>query len=174
MLGIWRRRLGYDDVRTDCSVESYDGHDVNGRIREAMRAWYLHLLDTADPRLLPHGPVAAESTQTAGPRRLLIRLPDRCRRPLRMTAARWDAPAEADPDPRRLDALRRLASPFGWPDDSCPAMCLLPGGDIVAAPLDEGDAFTVVAVTDPADGSYVLDESLLDTIPHRLIDNCHE
>lgn len=174
MLAIWRRRLGFDEVRADCSVESYDGHDVDGRICEAMRAWYLRLLDTAEPRLLPCEQVSAVSTQVYGSRQLLIRLPARCRRPLRMHAARWDCAAVADGSDRALAGLQRLASPFGWPDDSCPAMCLLPDGSVLAAPLADGDSFMIDAVVEPADGSFVLDESLLDTIPNHLNYLCDE
>lgn len=174
MLAVWRRRLGYDEARTDCTIERYDGHDINGRLREAMRVWYLRLLDTADPRLLPHGAVVPAAVHACGSRQLLIELPAGCRRPLLMHAARWERPAAPAADPRALAGLRRLASPFGWPDESCPAVCLLPDGRLVAAPLEEADAFTLDAVAEPADGSYVLDESLLETIPDHLEDLCYE
>lgn len=174
MLAIWRSRLGFDELHTDCSVESFDGYDVDSRIRQAMRAWYLRLLDTAQPRLLPCEQVEASSTQVFGHRQLLIRLPGRCRRPLRMHADRWCSAAAPDCSERTLLDLQRLASPFGWPDDSCPIMCLLPDGAVVAAPLDCDDTFSIFAVVEPADGAYTLDESLLDTIPNRLTDYYYE
>lgn len=174
MLAIWRSRLGFDEVHTGCTVESFDGHDVDSRIRQAMRAWYLRLLDTAQARLLPCEQVEAASTQVYGRRQLLIRLPDRCRRPLRMHADRWCSAASPDSSERTLVDLQRLASPFGWPDDSCPIVCLLPDGAVVAAPLEPDNDFSIYAVVEPADGSYTLDESLLDTIPNRLTDYCYE
>lgn len=174
MLAIWRSRLGFDELHTDCSIESFDGYDVDSRIRQAMRAWYLRLLDTAQPRLLPCEQVEASSTQVFGHRQLLIRLPGRCRRPLRMHADRWCSAAAPDCSERTLLDLQRLASPFGWPDDSCPIMCLLPDGAVVAAPLDCDDTFSIFAVVEPADGAYTLDESLLDTIPNRLTDYYYE
>lgn len=174
MLAIWRSRLGFDELHTDCSIESFDGYDVDSRIRQAMRAWYLRLLDTAQPRLLPCEQVEASSTQVFGHRQLLIRLPGRCRRPLRMHADRWCSAAAPDCSERTLLDLQRLASPFGWRDDSFPIMCLLPDGAVVAAPLDCDDTFSIFAVVEPADGAYTLDESLLDTIPNRLTDYYYE
>lgn len=52
MLLAWRSCAGLESLTIDCSIERFDGIDINSRIRFLMRQWYLELLDSHDPLLL--------------------------------------------------------------------------------------------------------------------------
>ncbi|MCM1033390.1 MAG: hypothetical protein NC405_06485 [Odoribacter sp.] len=168
MLTLWRRALGFDESRTDCTVEQYDGRSVNDTITEAMRAWYLNHLDTANPGLLPVDKVST-TTVTEGHSLLRIKPSKNCRRPLEVTAARWNTPAFVAPCKLYTPMLARLSSPYSTITESQPVAVLHPDGrSILAAPLDEGDAFIVEGVTDPDEDTYIIDDSLLTTIPDTI------
>lgn len=169
MLAIWRRRLGFDEVREGCTVESFDGHAVDDAIAGAMRRWYLGLLDTAPAALVPVGRVAGAVATIAGSRLVKAVLPSACRRVLSVEAARWNCPALPVGGDRAAAALARLSSPYGVPDDSQPLAMIADGGRaLLLAPLEDADAFTITGVVDPGPDEYDLDESLLQTIPSRL------
>lgn len=165
MLDIWRAALGYDEQRTDCTVEVYDGRDVNGMLSRAMRAWYLNLLDTASPALLPTRATTARTSEATGTSILRATLPPDMRRPLIVDAPRWTRPAPVE---ATLERLRDVDAPYGAPDASSPLVAIAPDGSLLLAPLDDGDAFTVTGVYDPGPEEYILDESLLNTIPASI------
>lgn len=165
MLEIWRAALGYDESRTDCTVEVYDGREINEVLSRAMRAWYLGLLDTASPALLPTRATTARSTEAAGTAIIRAALPADMRRPLMVDAPRWSRPAAVETG---LDRLRDVDAPYGCPDAASPMAALAPDGSLLLAPLDDGDAFTVTGVYDPGPAQYTLDESFLSTIPATI------
>ncbi len=165
MLAIWRAALGYDESRTDCTVEVYDGREINGALSRAMRAWYLTLLDTASAALLPVRAATARTAAAAGTGVVKASLPPDLRRPLVVDAPRWSRPAQVSADDGRL---RELDAPFGAPDNYSPMAMLARDGSLLLAPLEESDAFTVTGVYDPGEEQYILDETLLSTIPASI------
>ena len=51
MLQIWRRCAGLEPSASSCTVERFDGIDVDTRLEGLMRLWYLALLDEGDINL---------------------------------------------------------------------------------------------------------------------------
>lgn len=150
MLKLWRTAAGLEPRRSDCRVERVEGLDADAVIEPRMRSWYLRLLDTAPPHLLP---------VADGVRRLLS---------LRLTG--WMRPAgPAD----EAEASRRAAlalNPYLRPGPHSP-LCITHGRRLTAAPFEDGDIVAeAMAVTDPGSALYILDESLLETIPDILHD----
>lgn len=170
MLALWRRRLGYDDLRRECNIEFFEGHDVDGTIADNMRRWYLHMLDTAPPALVPTRWLAPAAIKAAGTSLVRMAIPESARRVLAVESPRWSRPAEPLMADAARVALARLASPFCIPDSAQPLVAVEPDGRaVLAAPLDPSDAVTVLVVTDPGPESYIIDESLLNTIPTTLL-----
>lgn len=169
MLALWRRRLGYDAVRTDCTVEAVDGHDVDTLIATAMRAWYLRQLDEAPASLVNTARAIPASVSSLGAGVMQAVLPAACRRVIAVTAARWNLPARLVDarSPEATALMSRIRSPYAMPGDSSPLAVIAPDR-LYLLPLDEGDAFVIDAVIDPGDQSYIIDESLLSTIPETL------
>lgn len=168
MLALWRRRLGFDEIRDDCSVEVFEGRQVNDLIATAMRSWYLRLLDSADTRLLPVGIVSYTDCLSAGRNLLRIVPAANVRRVIAVEAPRWDHPVTPIPYQDATDALNLLKGPFGAPSASAPLAVDTGHRDILAAPLQLSDAFSLYGIADPGNGRYILDEVLLDTIPNSL------
>ena len=165
MLAIWRSALGLDTPYADCSVEQFVGINVNDLIAQRMRQWYLNLLDTADPALLPTADIAARCTRVARQNNATaITVPDDCRRVLHIRAASWLTPIPPEADTARA-AL--LGHPFASPSARRP-IAIASLRSIIVAPCAPADALEVVAVVDPGEQYYTLDDSLLVTIPSTL------
>lgn len=44
MLGLWRQGAGLEPALSDASLERFNAFGINGRLRTAMRAWYINYL----------------------------------------------------------------------------------------------------------------------------------
>ena len=44
MMALWKRRHFIEPLRADCVISRSDGVNMDARVAEDMRAWYLHLL----------------------------------------------------------------------------------------------------------------------------------
>ena len=53
MLEMWRTAANLEPSMTEASVERFDSVDINGKLRSAMRAWYLDYLAGAPLDLVP-------------------------------------------------------------------------------------------------------------------------
>lgn len=165
MLAIWRGALGLDTAYAECSIEQFDGLNVNDLIAQRMRQWYLNLLDTADPALLPTANIAARCTRVARPSNATtITLPDDCRRVVHVRAASW--PVAIAPTSDTAGAAL-LGHPFAAPTARRP-LAIATLRSILIAPCAPADAIEVLAVVDPGEQLYTLDESLLATIPSTI------
>lgn len=165
MLAIWRGALGLDTAYAECSIEQFDGLNVNDLIAQRMRQWYLNLLDTAAPALLPTADIAARCTRVARPNNAAaITLPDDCRRVVHVRAASWPVAIAPTADTARA-AL--LGHPFAAPTARRP-LAIATLRSILIAPCAPADAIEVLAVVDPGEQFYTLDESLLATIPSTI------
>lgn len=176
MLKLWRTAAGLEPLRSDCRVERVEGLDADAIIEPRMRAWYLHLLDTAPAGLLPVADVADEIVLTPGLGRAAATatLPARVRRLLSVRLTGWRNQAL----PSAVgDASRRCAmslNPYLQPGP-CHPMCVAGGRRLELRPFEDGDiVLEATAVVDPGSESYVLDESLLATIPDILNDYDNE
>lgn len=171
MLQLWRRRLGLDFTTADATVERFDGIDMDACIESRMRSWYLDLLLNADPARLQavdlsmrvKAPVAL---QWGGGE---LFLPDDCVRPLSLSLRGWhrNVAVEQADSPRGRDRLRLCVSKYSCPGPADP-LALQRGRRIIVAPVLSDEVDTFSAIIDPGNGSYTLDEALLDTIPDHL------
>lgn len=164
MLAHWRRHRGLESLRSDCSVELFDGVDAGEVLRMEMRAWYLDLLDNAPLRFLSTTDIASRlsfAPASAGVWR--ASLPPDVRRLVAITVKGADAPVPvlaAGSDPRResLNANPfsrsgpRHPSAFSHPDRTVTLCC-------ASATMPEIVACS--AIVDPGDETYQFDESAL-------------
>ena len=161
MLAVWRRELGFDTRRADCSVSSYEGIDVDDLIMRRMRRWYLDVLDNARPGLVPTADVASQtSVSNDGAGWAVVRFPPSVRRPLSIRLKGWENTAPVMTPHQASAALQRMASPFGKPGACNPLAIIRPDGTVKAYPYGSA-AESAIAVTDPGPDTYILDESLL-------------
>lgn len=167
MLKLWRTRAGLEPSRTDCRIEIVEGIDADAFIEPAMRAWYLRLLDTADPALLPVDDVHHDISLTVCPGHEAVEgeLPSSVRRLLEVRMTGWlnsAIPCTPVAQPRR-HAL--ALNPYSAPGPTHP-LCSLDGRRICMRPFtDDGDVLVLArAVVDPGPDRYILDDSLLSTI----------
>lgn len=171
ILELRRIAAGLGNARSDCSIEYTDGLDIDALLLQRLRHRYLELLDTADPRLLAPDNIAssvlAAATADGGVR---LNLPDTCRRVFEVRLPGWNRAARVVPaGPAATALLHRQANPYARAKPSDPvALCAGEGiagtaPDILCYPAPEGipAPVTVVAVTDPGEESYILDEAAL-------------
>jgi len=167
MLKLWRKAAGLEPLRADCTVERVEGLDADAVIEPRMRAWYLHLLDTAPPGLLPIDDVAGDIVLAPCVEHAAATgmLPERARRLLEIRVTGWNNPAQPC---TVADAQRRCAlalNPYSAPGASHP-MCVCTGRRIHVCPIEDGDiVHYALAVVDTGPDCYVLDESLVSMIP---------
>ncbi len=171
MLEIWRQRLGLCTTRTDASIAEWDGIDTDAMLLARMRPWYLHLLDTAPPALLPVSEAARQCTLSqSGSSHHLILPPSDCRRVLSVKMQGWQRSVQpvGHDMPEGAALLRRLASPYARPGTGCPTAVLMADGRIAVAPVDIPVVESLRAILDSGPETYTLCPSLLDTIPTEI------
>ncbi|MDO4319692.1 MAG: hypothetical protein Q4C34_03880 [Bacteroidales bacterium] len=167
MLSLWRNALGIDTLRSDMTLSRVDGIDIDAYIGRRMRLWYLGLLDTAPLDRLTLTDIAAGVTAVADGCCARIDLPDGCRRVASVALAGWQravGPVGGD-EARRV--MARAASPYTLPGICEPAVVAC-GRSLLCMPATTPTVASLMAVIDPGPESYVLDESLLATIPQSI------
>ena len=151
MLARWRRALGLSTLRTDCSIEAVEGIDIDAVITDKMRKWYLDLLDSADPALLPVERITADF--------------GRARRILEVKFSGWKRAAVPLTSSEAIPFLSRRSNARRCPTPEHPVAVLTPKG---IHPYPEGNLEYIVGVIDPGPDVYILDESLLPDDPNLL------
>lgn len=166
MLEIWRKRLGLQPRMADCSVAAFEGIDLDDLIAARMREWYLGLLDNAPAHLIPTADIASDVAIRLddSPLWLTVSLPDSIRRPLSVKLKGWMVSVPVLSVEEAATTVARMASPYARPGVYAPLAVISPMGLRVtpAAGLVE----ELIAVSDSGPESYILDESLLSTIPN--------
>ncbi len=166
IITLWRRVLGFDPTRTDCTVEAVDGIGIDEWIRPRIRQWYLNLLDTAPARLLPVNEFGrAAGITVMGHSIALITTPDSARRVISLKLQGWSRAIVPVAESLASDQLARLASPYGKPGNGNPLAVIRADGSILAAPVDIPVVESLRAVADTSPGTYTFDESLIASIP---------
>lgn len=167
MLAYWRRALALAPGSEGCTVTVSGGFTSDAGLERAVRMWYLNLLDTAPPALLPTVDIGLDIiTEPCAENcsRLHWQRGD-LRRVLWVRLDQWvtgTAPIADGSDARQ--ALARLASPFGMPGNRQPLAAFTPEGLVVAPAAVVASVDSFVAVADPGTEVYTLDESLLATV----------
>ena len=172
MLQTWRRCAGLEPSVTGCTIERFDGVDIDRRLSEMMRQWYLGLLDSGDPSM------AGEATD-AGSLVTAVAEDDGCTARLRCDASvrrlcsvrltDWQREASVVDE---VDAARRLelqANRFSRAGNAEPLVWRDSGGHIHASPASEGSAVVAArGYIDTGPDSYRVDERALATIPTEI------
>jgi hypothetical protein len=169
MLAIWRTRMGIvatDDVtglvRTDIA-------DINAYLRQRIDDWYYQQLDTAPIQWLKIEDCSAEATVTLQEGRVIaVKLPDRCRRVVRVRLKGWNQDAQIVTDNNsRLAQLQRSEFTRGG---VCRPVAVASGRQLLLYQrgLELPTLTALECVCDPAEGVYAIDRRALSTIP--LID----
>lgn len=141
MLDLWRLAAGLVPAEAEASVERFDSLDIDRRLEIAMRAWYLDLLDNAPVRYLAPGDIS---------RRLVWRR-DSFSLPVDFVCSGRDLVVPADG--------------YVFTRSTCSPLCY------GAVPPEPGGASAfrvpevVLAITDPGEETYILDDSALYLIP---------
>lgn len=159
MLALWRRSLGLDELRNDCTVEVFEGRDVAAALLPMMRRWYLDLLDSAPAGRVPVQSHTLAVQPVANSRAVSVTMPAAVRRVIHVRADTWSMAA---------GALARVSSPYAGPTVRRPLAVDRGDGTIDLYPGAGVASATVSAVTDPGDDIYTLDEALLGSIPTTI------
>lgn len=162
MLAAWRRALGLETTRTDCTVTAFEGIDVDSLIRQKMRRWYVGLLDRAPLHLVPVECYVDVQMSAGRDGWGTVSLPAGARRPLEVMLTEWHNPARVLAPEEAAPAVARMASPYGLPGTARP-LAVLGSGCIRVYPA-KGKVERLIAVADPGPDAYVLDESLMASI----------
>lgn len=162
MLGIWRRALGLETRRRDCSVDSFEGIDSDDILLRHIRSWYLDILDTAPAHLIPTVDIADKISLSAADNLWgVIDLPDSVRRPISVRLDGWENHAVVQAAEYAAPNLRNLANRFIRPGKIAPAAVLV-GRQIRVTPVDDCQALkSLICVDDPGNDLFVLDEALV-------------
>lgn len=165
MLAQWKLRRGFAPLRADCVVSRSDGVDLDALLRLEMRDWYLNLLDTAPTRLLSLTSIADDIAIVAhDDNTATVTLPQYCRRLVEFQLDGWARPATItapDTPLARLQANR-------YSRGGCESPVVVRHGNrlrIYSLPSNSTPTITrAIAVMEPANGNYEMDESALSTI----------
>ncbi len=181
MLDLWRLAAGLEPVEAEASIERFDCLDINRRLAVAMRQWYLNLLDTADARYLAAENIADKLVwhydATTGCK--VATLPSDVRRILAVRMSATALPLKLSKNTAELADLRASVlftrsahSPLNFdfarrvPAPASVDKAIVADGVIALKATDPPSV--VMAVSDPGDETYVLDESALSLIPSPL------
>lgn len=166
---------GFKSLHADCSVERFDGIDLDAALRSRLRSAWYELLDTADPALLPTADYTnSVTTLYESDCSVTIALPPGCRRLTSIRLRAWRRPAEiicnsdgaypnslgnpyAQPGYEHPIALRRLNTYELFPK---PAVVAIPVSGAGAPPLQPVNDFLEVAGVPAVDPPEQLDPRL--------------
>ena len=157
MLAQWKLRRGFAPLRADCVISRTDGIDLDN---------LLNLLATAPLEMLATTNIASDiAVVPTGEGGAVVMLPESCRRIVEFQLDGWQRPAIIVDDP--LCHLARIqANPFSRGLTVNPVVVKQQNRLFVySLPAGSTPKITrAIAVMEPTDGSYEMDESALSTI----------
>lgn len=176
----WRRYRGLEPELSDCSVEMFEGADLTARLHVEMRQWYLDLLDHGDLGLLTLTDVASRLAFTPADAAGVWRapLPPDVRRPVTLTlAGGLTVAVQHAGDPAVQRALMLANNPYSRQCAMQP-LVYVDGGrtlTLVAAGSDSQapHVLSAMAVVDPGDELYTMDESALGLLYGTSVKNAN-
>jgi hypothetical protein len=160
MLAQWKLRRGFAPLRANCVIERSDGVDLDAILRLEMRDWYLNLLDNAPIEMLAPSDIKdsiAIIKQYDGSG--VVTLPENCRRVVEFQLKGWRQPAKIITDLNSHEAMLQT-NKYSRAKSQSPIVVkhhnkLL----IYSLPNDDNPTIErALAILEPADGSYTLDE----------------
>lgn len=168
MLDLWRLAAGLVPAEAEASVERFDCLDIDRRLEIAMRAWYLDLLDNAAVRYLAPENISARLVwqRDSATGTLAAEIPADVRRVLAVRMDVFSLPVDFVRSGRDLVVP---ADGYVFTRSICSPLCY---GDVPPEPAG-ASAFSafkvpgvVLAITDPGEETYILDDSALSLIGH--------
>ncbi len=165
MLAQWKLCRGFEPLREDCEITRSDGIDLDTLLRLEMRNWYLNLLKTAPIDMLAVKNIANDiaivvNDDNSG----IVQLPETCRRLVEFQLKGWKQPAKIIDDANCRDAL--LQSNI-FSRGGCEQPVVIKRNNrlhIYSLPDDNPSILRAMAVMEPTDGTYEMDESALSTM----------
>ena len=133
-----------------------------------MRAWYIDLLDAADPSLVPVSDIRSSCDMALVRGQWELSLPEGTRRVLSVQLAGWPAPVV----PRSPAEASTTSNPYLTGASGTPEVIrTAPDKLVIRGPVTDSPALagSVFATTLPADGTYILSEKALALITPHLI-----
>lgn len=169
MLSLSRKLLGLEHLRVDCTAVASDGIDAGVLIENAVRQWYLGLLDSGSPEEVAQRPVEFTASRAPGGEGVYIRTAAGCRRVMMVRLAGWHhgvAPLKAS---QCEEVVRRQRNPYSGASAEHPVAVSLPDGNILAWP-EPGEYGTpeVSGTVDDGPESYTFDERALSSLGNAL------
>lgn len=165
MLAQWKLCRGFEPLREDCEITRSDGIDLDTLLRLEMRNWYLNLLKTAPIDMLAVKNIANDiaivvNDDNSG----IVQLPETCRRLVEFQLKGWKQPAKIIDDANCRDAL--LQSNI-FSRGGCEQPVVIKRNNrlhIYSLPDDNPSILRAMAVMEPTNGTYEMDESALSTM----------
>lgn len=160
MLAQWRRAMGFETDRTDCTIESTEGIDTTAAHATAMRRWYVQLLDSGPlTALITHDVASRVSATSCGSGTWALNLPPDVRRIISITTETSDGPVPVLADDTVLPSNPYLRGCAQRP------IAVARGREVLIYCTSAPAITSVRAVTDPGDEAYEMDESALQLLP---------
>lgn len=170
MLQTWRLCAGLESLASDCSVERFDGVDIDSRLTALMRQWYLSLLDEGNPQMigLPSDAVSLVSVRPDG-YSATVTCHESVRRLCSIRLSDWKREAMIV-DRDIVDKLLPLQSnPFARAGVCDPVAWRETDGSIHVIPAKTSSLVVdAKAIVDPGEETYRLDSRALSTVNDYL------
>ncbi len=172
MLQVWRSCAGLDPLLSDCSVERFDGIDIDSRLSELMRRWYLALLDEANPALIGQPALASALVSLSaadGDYSANVVCQPAVRRLCSIRLSGWMRQARVVDRSEVARLLPLQSNRFSRAGTSDPIAWRDPDGSVRVIPaLADSRVVAAYAVIDPGEDTYRLDTLALSTINDYL------
>ena len=167
MLRLCRLSSWLEHLNSECTVERFDGIDLDAVIVSRMRLWYLAMLDAGDHALV--GPPADVRGLIAVDDGGRVMADASVRRIASLRLESWERGAEVDDGAAVAGRIALQDNPYSAAGRVSPLAWRDRGGTVRGAPRTAGDLVTeAYAWLDPGEDTYILDERALETIPTEL------
>lgn len=169
MLDYWKTRLHINPARRDCSIENDDGTDLDNFLIQQIRLWYANILTTAHPSQLPQKDLANTITMLVSNSLVArIKIPEEAIQPVLLKLSSWENPVSQFYSPDSFMATLQYDE-FTRGRQKSPVAIILPNEIIMYSAKTQLDFLGQAIFTiRPTQGTYILAESLLSTIPESL------
>lgn len=165
MLAQWKLRRGFEPLRADCVISRADGIDLDALHRLEMRDWYLNLLNTAPVEMLVLTDIASDITVIPTEDGVgTVLLPESCHRLVEFQLNGWSRPATIIEPPDCYEAQMQI-NPYSRGGVAQPVVVKRANRlHLYSLPPGTPSILRAMAVVEPADGTFEMDESALATI----------
>lgn len=167
MLSLWRTGARLEPALSDASVERFDGYDVDGELRLAMRSWYLELLNHGSLELVPVTDISSRVNVKAGHAEgeWTVTLPPDVARVVSLAVDGFGPvgliDADSEDNNRAIEALANRFVRLG----AVPKAVFRPRcRQVTVYARQQPSIASLRAVVIPEDDTYILDESALGLI----------